>query len=293
MELLQLQYFQELARSGHLSKTAEKLHIAQPSLSQTLKRLENELGTQLFDRVGKHIELNASGKTFLKYVDEALTALNNATLELETTKDRERKTIELYVCSASVQIPGIIKEIQKQDPAIRLRIQQKPPKNKPTGPALYLTSQPFCSNKNKSMQILLKEPLKLALHKTHPLATKEYVIWEDIKNEPFISLGNESDLVKTVRHYCHQKGVTPYIATIVESPYLMRDLLQLNLGIAPIPAYTWNAMQMEHIVLKEINDLLMERYMFLSWDEECYQTPALQLCKKVILQKFHELSEQL
>ena len=42
MELLQLQYFRELARNGHLSRTAEALHIAQPSLSQTIKRLESE-----------------------------------------------------------------------------------------------------------------------------------------------------------------------------------------------------------------------------------------------------------
>ena len=47
MELLQLWYFREIAHSGHLSRTAEKLHIAQPSLSQMLKRLENELGISL------------------------------------------------------------------------------------------------------------------------------------------------------------------------------------------------------------------------------------------------------
>ena len=70
MELLQLQYFRELARNGHLSKTAEALHIAQPSLSQTLKRLESEIGVPLFDRVGNRIVLNDSGRIFLKYTDE-------------------------------------------------------------------------------------------------------------------------------------------------------------------------------------------------------------------------------
>lgn len=56
MELLQLWYFREIAHSGHLSRTAEKLHIAQPSLSQMLKRLENELGISLFDRIGKRLD---------------------------------------------------------------------------------------------------------------------------------------------------------------------------------------------------------------------------------------------
>ena len=53
MELLQLWYFREIAHSSHLSRTAKKLHIAQPSLGQMLKRLENELGISLFDRIGK------------------------------------------------------------------------------------------------------------------------------------------------------------------------------------------------------------------------------------------------
>lgn len=64
MELLQLQYFRELARNGHLSRTAEALHIAQPSLSQTIKRLESEVGVPLFDRVCNRIILNDSAGPF-------------------------------------------------------------------------------------------------------------------------------------------------------------------------------------------------------------------------------------
>ena len=83
MELLQLQYFRELARNGHLSKTAEALHIAQPSLSQILKRLESEIGVPLFDRVGNRIVLNDSGRIFLKYSDEIFAALDRAVQELD------------------------------------------------------------------------------------------------------------------------------------------------------------------------------------------------------------------
>ena len=58
MELLQLQYFQVIARTQNISAAAEQLHISQPSLSQILKRLEQEVGAPLFDRVGKRIVLN-------------------------------------------------------------------------------------------------------------------------------------------------------------------------------------------------------------------------------------------
>lgn len=64
MELLQIKYFKVIAETENISKAAEQLYIAQPSLSQTLKRLEDELGTPLFDRTGKRITLNCAGKTF-------------------------------------------------------------------------------------------------------------------------------------------------------------------------------------------------------------------------------------
>lgn len=64
MELLQLRYFCELAKTEHLTKTANKLHISPPSLSVTISRLETELGVALFDRPGKMIRLN---KMVLEY----------------------------------------------------------------------------------------------------------------------------------------------------------------------------------------------------------------------------------
>ena len=95
MELLQLWYFREIAHSGHLSRTAEKLHIAQPSLSQMLKRLENELGISLFDRIGKRLVLNENGVIFLKYTDQIFSALNNAKLELARAHGEKRKTSDI------------------------------------------------------------------------------------------------------------------------------------------------------------------------------------------------------
>lgn len=64
MELLQSQYFQVIARTQNISGAADELHISQPSLSQLLKRLEQEVGSPLFDRIGKRIELNACGVVF-------------------------------------------------------------------------------------------------------------------------------------------------------------------------------------------------------------------------------------
>ena len=82
MELQQIKYFRVIARTENISRAAEQLFIAQPSLSQMLKRLEEEIGMPLFDRNGKKIVLNGAGKIFLKYADEVCQALENAESEL-------------------------------------------------------------------------------------------------------------------------------------------------------------------------------------------------------------------
>lgn len=64
MELLQLQYFRTVARMEHMTKAAKELRIAQPALSKTIARLEEDLGVPLFDRQNRQIKLNEFGRAF-------------------------------------------------------------------------------------------------------------------------------------------------------------------------------------------------------------------------------------
>ena len=75
MELLQLQYFLLLAKEQHVTRTAELLHISQPSLSATIKKLEAELGAPLFIRKGRNIVLSPYGEAFKQYAEEAFLLL--------------------------------------------------------------------------------------------------------------------------------------------------------------------------------------------------------------------------
>lgn len=291
MELLQLKYFQELARTEHLSKTAEKLHIAQPSLSQTLKRLETELGTPLFDRVGKRIVLNTSGKIFLKYVNEIFTALDNAALELKTVQQTESKSISLHIYSASMLLPALVKQIQRADADIRLQISQLSIQQETNVPSLFVTSSHTCP-KAAHVIPLMKEPLVAALPKNHALVRKPALTLDDLRQESFLSLKPASNLSTTLQYYCEKYHFTPHITTYADNPAMMRDLLRLDLGIAFVPERTWNGFASDTMILKPVADMPMERYIMLSWDPDRYQTPTMQLCKEVIIQYFTEYNSQ-
>ncbi len=289
MELLQLQYFRELARNGHLSRTAETLHIAQPSLSQTIKRLESEVGVPLFDRVCNRIILNDSGRTFLKYTDQIFAALGRAALELEEIQGREEKTVTLYICSASMFLPEIVRLIQQADPEIRLRIFCKSPADRSGFPALCVTSSPVRPAQSSCSSLLLHERIKAALPTEHPLAAKRELTWKDLEQESFLSLDGESDLTQALHHFLRMKGIEPNNTICADTPSVMRDLLRLNLGIAFIPEYTWHGFAPDTVVLRSVRDLPMERYLLLSWEKQVYQTHAWKTCRDIITEYFLHL----
>lgn len=100
MELLQLRYFVAAAREENVTRAAQKLHIAQPALSQSIARLEEEMGVRLFDRVGKRIRLNAAGRELLRTVEPMLASLAAMPEKLQAIADEEAETISLNVLVA-------------------------------------------------------------------------------------------------------------------------------------------------------------------------------------------------
>lgn len=95
MDLLQLQYFITIAECQHITKAANQLRVSQPSLSNTLSRIENELGAKLFDRQGRNIVLNDYGKILLAHAKTIFRELDNITTEINELKVQQSNTITI------------------------------------------------------------------------------------------------------------------------------------------------------------------------------------------------------
>ena len=91
MNLLQLRYFQAVARSRHLTKTAEKLHISPPALRSIIRRLEEEIGASLFVRCGRNIELSEYGEILLEAADQAISAVDLAQTRILGRKESKKR----------------------------------------------------------------------------------------------------------------------------------------------------------------------------------------------------------
>lgn len=287
MELQQIKYFRVIAQTQNISKAAEMLFIAQPSLSQTLKRLEDEVGMPLFDRNGKKITLNGAGKRFLKYADEICDALENAKLELGEYSGKEITDVNISVESASLLIPGIIGQIRGEFPRIM--------------PHIFQSCQSdwdlkIDSNHRKIASEgtlpLLEEPIGIVMPRDHALADKNEIRKQDLADCAFISLSPSCNLYKIIEYFCENANFTPNISMYVESPSIMRDLLKMNMGIAFVPQYTWHDFYQDTLVFRPIRDLPMSRVVRLTRNNRKYMTKAVKSCSDTIIDYFTEYNRR-
>ena len=286
MELLQLQYFQVIARTQNISAAAEQLHISQPSLSQILKRLEQEVGAPLFDRVGKRIVLNAYGAVLLKHVEKVFTALDNAALEIQTLCGTASKTVNLSILSASMLLPDLYREIKNTDPSILLHILQADQEHLPDADELIVSSDWKLPADTVSYHLLLEEEIQLALPYGHPLLSKPYICVEDLNEESFISLSSDSSLARILSHYFTDRDFRPNITTYIDNPDIMRKLLAAKIGLAFVPALTWHGMAANGVHMRQIENFPMRRYLLLRWNPNAFLTPAVIQCRDVIIRYF-------
>ena len=126
MELRHLRYFLAVADTVHFRRAAESLHVSQPTLSQQIRQLEKELGTTLFDRIGKGVRLTVAGETFRHYAQRILHVLDEAQVALLELEGLKRG--KLYVGAVQTLntylIPPIIARFTTLHPGIFLSVEE-------------------------------------------------------------------------------------------------------------------------------------------------------------------------
>lgn len=271
MELLQLQYFRKAARLQHISLAAEQLHIAQPALSQSIKRLERELGVPLFDRKGRHIVLNEYGKILLKHTEQIFSSLESAQSEISKLQNQMKNTISLCVKAASALMPMLLEEFHSLYPNVIFHISQ----DTASGEFDFRLHSGISFPDDANSEVLLKEGLSVALHRDNPLADKESLSFQDLSDNSFMILEPGNDLYHTTLFYFQKAGFRPKTSLYCSNPSMLRDFLDRNYGIALLPEKTWNLQNNDAIVLKKLTDFSCFRYIILTRCRPLSANPAL------------------
>ncbi|MGG2075994.1 LysR family transcriptional regulator [Lysinibacillus irui] len=294
MELLQLKYFQTVARLEHMTKAAEQLQIAQPSLSKTISRLEEDLGVELFDREHRKISLNAAGKVFLNRVDRAFAELNEGQRELNQFIDQDQKSITLAVTIPRV-LPSLLGSFLSKHPDVRfqqfLKSVSSMKKMLLEGDLDYCISSIPIEGEGVRWEPLITEEIFLIVPPNHQLAERESIRLEEVKDEAFISMNTGYGFRNLTDQFCREAGFVQHIAFEGDEPTVISDLVRQGLGVAFVSELSWVPKSGQFPHKLRIVEPTCQRTIGLAWSEKRYFTPIAKQFRLFVLDYFLSISE--
>lgn len=279
MELLQLQYFQKVAKSESMTKAAKELYIAQPSLSKTISRLEEQVGVELFDRTGKKIRLNEAGKRFSVRVEKCLRELEDGIKEARDFAEQREEQITVGAATAKL-LPGLIRDYMTENPNVKFRFLQVTNHDDllrmlSRGEIDICISSLPLRKKGIDSSPLTEEKIYLAVSKNHPFARKKEIRLREIEKEPLIHYTAECGLREIIGNFCEEAEVTPHISCECTTPEVIGSLIEAGIGISFLPECLRGAEYTKKLVWIPVKEPELKRTIWISRNEERYHSKAV------------------
>src|SRR5215468_559281 len=242
MELHQLRYFCAVAEAGSFSRAAELSHVAQPSLSQQILKLEAELGARLFDRLGRSVRLTEAGKTFLPRARAVLRELEAARGDVSEGKDSisGHVTVGVIPTVSPYFLPPILAAFSKHFPDAAVSVVEEITpllldRLRAGAIDLAILALPIRGHEFESLP-LLTEPLFAALPKKHKLGGRSQVSLRELRKEPFLLLRDGHCFRENAIAACDRARVSPQVAFESGQFSSLLGLVGVGMGISLVPA---------------------------------------------------------
>ena len=228
--------FYVVARNKHMTKASEELHISQPAISQSIKKLEDQLGGILFLRSNKGMELTEEGKMFYEYVKGALELINNAENEFTSFKDLSKGEIKIG-CSTTLTkliLLDIIKEFHINYPNININITNDLTENLIND--LKLGKLDFIifnegNIKETNLKLEIIKELSQGFMYNPEFYNDCIMNFEELNNYPLILQKEQSNSRKFLDFICLQNNVKLKPKMEVVSQELITEFTNIGLGI--------------------------------------------------------------
>ncbi len=247
MEMHQLRYVVAVARAGNFSRAAEQCHVSQPSLSQQILKLEEELGERLFDRMKREARVTPHGEAFLRRAVKILEEADAAKREAGEAQSllRGRLIIGVLPTIAPYLLPDALMSFSKKFPGVEIVVQEDTTSQLLKLAKAYeidfaLTSRPIQDQQMK-VKDLFTEELFLALPPNHPLTRKRSVSPADLKKERFIVMKEGHCLGDQVLGFCKHRDWKPTVHFRSAQLETIQALVRSGVGISLVPAMAANS----------------------------------------------------
>jgi LysR family hydrogen peroxide-inducible transcriptional activator len=241
MEVHQLRYFCAIEETGSFSRAAEKSNVSQPSLSQQILKLEDELGARLFDRLGRSVRLTELGKAFLPRARAVLRELEAARGDLDERRDSFGGTLTVGVIPtvAPYFLPPRLASFSKKFPQAHVAVVED------ITPALLgrlrsgsmdmaLLALPLRGHEFDAVP-LLTERLFAVLPRKHALTRRKSLSLKDLRAEPFLLLRDGHCFRDTAVSVCTRARLNPQVVFESEQFSSLLSMVGAGMGVSIIP----------------------------------------------------------
>jgi len=292
MEMHQLRYVVAVARKGNFSRAAEQCHVSQPSLSQQIQKLEEELGERLFDRMKREAKLTPHGEAFLRRAVRILEEADAAKREAADARDLLRGTVTVGVLPtiAPYLLPEVMAQFTEKFPGVEIVVQEDT-----TARLLKLAhgyeidfaliSRPI-EDERLEVKELFPEELLLSLPPGHPLTRKRTVAVADLERERLIVMKEGHCLGDQVLGFCDRSDVKPKISFRSAQLETIQALVAAGLGISLIPAMAARGEREVSPEYRSLQSPIPERKIVAAWPKQRQHTRAASEFLKMIEARF-------
>ncbi|MGL5269881.1 MAG: LysR family transcriptional regulator [Selenomonadaceae bacterium] len=238
MELRQLEYFQMSSRLKNITRAAERLRVSQPNITVAIKKLEAELGIQLFDRSQKQLSLTPEGAVFLNRIELALRNIQDAVLEVNDYKQLQKGTIKIGIPSmiGAYLFPKIFSSFQRRYPHLDIYLYEEG--SMAIREHLERDELDFgiviISDASPNLQLLKMSTNQIVacVPEHHELVKQDFIHIKDMADTDLIMLKEGSFLRNLILQKLKSANVTPNIVLESNQIETIKGLVSSDVGLA-------------------------------------------------------------
>lgn len=295
MELRQLRYFLALAEHRHFGRAAEALHIAQPSLSQQIRALEESLGVTLFERSRRHVALTPDGEVLLPYAAQMLALAEDARRELADRGRLLRGRVRLGATPTlgGYLLPRLLRRFHQAFPGLDLTITEDGSDRLARELAegrldlALLVEDSRVREGDLRFEFLLQERIMVGLPHNHPLSGREAVALAELREDGFILCREGYHLRTLTVEACQQAGFTPRVTVSGTDVDTALRFVQAGLGVTLIPEFV--AASAQGIHTPALEEPALYRNVGIAWNPQRYRSKAASALHGFLREACHDV----
>jgi DNA-binding transcriptional LysR family regulator len=280
--LRQLQGFRTVAELGSFTRAAQRLQMAQPALSLSIRELEAELKIRLFDRTTRRVELTTAGREFLQSTEKLIADLEHSIRNVRDLTDRKRGrlTIAAPPLLAAMIVPAAIADYKRAFPGIEVRLidtQTDIIVAKVQSGEVDCAVGTFSETEQGIRQeVLLQDNLAVWCAPGSPAAKQPRIKWSELQAWPLIMMSRASNIRSIVERACETAGHSPRPAFEVSQMTTAVMLVEAGLGVSVLPTYIWSFARSRKVIAKPLIEPQVQREVSFIQSDSRSASPAVE-----------------